>query len=108
MRRAMGHARCTLSCLRGAEAYSARRLRSGGREAERLSDPSTVIPSDARPRPPRGLPLLHNEPQCCWLLLSPHRAFKADALYAEIIKPRTGADTFPALIHDLPKADHAP
>jgi pyrroloquinoline quinone biosynthesis protein D len=104
----MGHARCALSCLRGAEAYSARRLRAGGREEERPSDPSTVIPSDARPRLPRGVRLVHNEAQGGWVLLAPERVFKADAIAAEIIKRCTGEVTFSELIDDLAKAYTAP
>src|SRR5262249_35523681 len=60
MRRAMGHAGCALSCLCGAEAYSARRLRAAGLE-RRLSDPSAVIPAEARPRLPRGVRLVSSE-----------------------------------------------
>src|SRR5438876_6671979 len=108
MRRAMGHARCALSCLRGAEAYSARRLRAGGREGERLSEPSTVIPSDARPRLPRGVRLVHNEAQGGWVLLAPVRVFKADAIAAEIIKRCSGEVTFSDLVDDLAKAYTAP
>src|ERR1700745_463429 len=108
MRRAMGHARRALSCLRGAEAYSARRLRAGGREGERLSDPSTVIPSDARPRLPRGVRLVHNEAQGGWVLLAPERVFKADAIAAEIIKRCTGEVTFAELIDELAKRYAAP
>src|ERR1700730_17774337 len=103
MRRAMGHARCTLSCLRGAEAYSARRLRARGREEKRLSDPSTVIPSAALPRLPRLVRLVHNEAQGGWVLLAPERVFKADAIAAEIIKRCTGEATFSELIDDLPE-----
>src|SRR5215831_7962892 len=33
---------------------------------ERLNDPSTVIASDARPRLPRGVRLVHNEAQGGW------------------------------------------
>src|ERR1700737_510904 len=101
MRRAMGHARCALPCLRGAEAYSARRLRAGGREEERLSDPSSAIPSAARPRLPRGVRLVHNEAQGGWVLLAPERVFKADAIAAEIIKRCTGEATLRASVAGL-------
>jgi pyrroloquinoline quinone biosynthesis protein D len=104
----MGHARCALPCLRGAEAHSARHLRAGGREEERLSDPSTVIPSDARPRLPRSVRLVHNEAQGGWVLLAPERVFKADAIAAEIIKRCTGEVTFSELVDDLAKAYTAP
>src|ERR1700720_3339520 len=108
MRRAMGHARRALSCLRGAEAYSARRLCAGGREEERLSDPGSVIPSDARPRLPRGVRLVHNDAQGGWVLLAPERVFKADAIAAEIIKRCTGEVTFAAIVDDLATAFKAP
>ncbi|MBV8322959.1 MAG: pyrroloquinoline quinone biosynthesis peptide chaperone PqqD [Hyphomicrobiales bacterium] len=104
----MGHARCALLCLRGAEACSARRLRAAGRQEERVSDPSTVIASDARPRLPRGVRLVHNEAQGGWVLLAPERVFKADAIAAEIIKRCTGEVTFSELIDDLAKAYTAP
>src|SRR5713101_9681615 len=108
MRRAMGHARCALSCLRGAEAYSARRLRAGGREEERLNDPSTVIPFDARPRLPRGVRLVHNEAQGGWVLLAPERVFKADPIAAEVVKRCTGEASFEAIVDDLAKTFAAP
>src|SRR5881409_1153891 len=108
MRRAMGHARCALSCLRGAEAYSARRLRAGGREEKRLSDPSTVIPPDARPRLPRGVRLVHNEAQGGWVLLAPERVFKADQIAAEVVKRCTGEASFAAIVDDLAATFAAP
>src|ERR1700737_668148 len=108
MRRAMGHARCTLSCLRGAEAYSARRLRAGGREEKRLSNPGTAIPDDARPRLPRGVRLVHNEAQGGWVLLAPERVFKADAIAAEIVKRCTGEASFGEIVDDLVKTYSAP
>src|SRR5499433_65589 len=108
MRRAMGRARCALPCLCGAEAYSARRLCACGRKEERLSDPSTVIASDARPRLPRGVRLVHNEAQGGWVLLAPERVFKADAIAAEIIKRCTGELTFGELVDELVKSYAAP
>src|ERR1700720_4708946 len=108
MRRAMGHARCALPCLRGAEAYSARRLRAGGREEERLSDPSSAIPSDARPRLPRGVRLVHNEAQGGWVLLAPERVFKADAIAVEVVKRCTGEATFAAIVDELATTYSAP
>ena len=73
-----------------------------------MSDPGTVIPSDARPRLPRGVRLVHNEAQGGWVLLAPERLFKADAIAAEIIKRCTGEVTFSELIDDLAKAYTAP
>jgi hypothetical protein len=51
-----------------------------------VSDPSPVIPTDARPRLPRGVRLVHNEAQGGWVLLAPERVFKADAIAVEIVK----------------------
>src|SRR5262249_32834845 len=103
----MGNAGCALSCL-GAEAYPARRLRAGGLEEERLSDPSTLIAAEARPRLRRGVRLVHNEAQGGWVLLAPERVFKADPIAAEIIKRCTGEVTFGELVDDLAKTYAAP
>src|SRR5262249_40455740 len=108
MRRAMGDAGCALSCLCGAGTYPARRLRAGGLEEERLSDPSTVIAAEARPRLRRGVRLVHNEAQGGWVLLAPERVFKADPIAAEIIKRCTGEVTFGELVDDLAKSYAAP
>ena len=55
-----------------------------------MSDPSTTIAAEARPRLPRGVRLVHNEAQGGWVLLAPERVFKADPIAAEIIKRCTG------------------
>jgi len=73
-----------------------------------LSDPSTAIASDARPRLPRGVRLVHNEAQGGWVLLAPERVFKADAIAAEIIKRCTGEITVGELVDDLAKTYTAP
>jgi pyrroloquinoline quinone biosynthesis protein D len=104
----MGDARCALPCLCGAEAHSARRLRAEGLKEERLSDPSTAIAAEARPRLRRGVRLVHNEAQGGWVLLAPERVFKADAIAAEIIKRCTGEVTFGELVDDLAKTYAAP
>src|SRR5262245_33137319 len=108
MRRAMGDAGCALSCLCGAEAYSARRLRAAGLEEERLSDSSPVIAAEARPRLPRGVRLAHNEAQGGWVLLAPERVFKADPIAAEIIKRCTGEVTLGEIVDDLAKTCASP
>ena len=74
----------------------------------RLSDPSALIPSEARPRLPRGVRLVHNEAQGGWILLAPERVFKADAIAAEIIKRCTGEVTFAELVDELAKSYAAP
>ena len=73
-----------------------------------MSGPSPVIASDARPRLPRGVRLVHNEAQGGWVLLAPERVFKADAIAAEIVKRCTGEATFEAIVDDLAKTFNAP
>ena len=67
-----------------------------------------VIPSDARPRLPRGVRLTHNEAQGGWVLLAPERVFKADAVAVEILKRCTGDATFAAIVDDLAQTFKAP
>jgi pyrroloquinoline quinone biosynthesis protein D len=66
------------------------------------------IASDARPRLPRGVRLVHNEAQGGWVLLAPERVFKADAIAAEIVKRCTGDATFAEIVDDLAKTYQAP
>ena len=66
------------------------------------------IPTDARPRLPRGVRLTHNEAQGGWVLLAPERIFKADAVAAEILKRCTGEATLAAIVDDLAKTFNAP
>jgi pyrroloquinoline quinone biosynthesis protein D len=66
------------------------------------------IPTDARPRLPRGVRLTHNEAQGGWVLLAPERIFKADAVAAEILKRCTGEATFAAIVDDLATTFNAP
>ena len=73
-----------------------------------MSDPTAVIPSEARPRLPRGVRLVHNEAQGGWVLLAPERVFKADTIAAEIIKRCTGEVTFGEIVDDLAKSYAAP
>jgi pyrroloquinoline quinone biosynthesis protein D len=73
-----------------------------------VSDPSTTIASEARPRLPRGVRLVHNEAQGGWVLLAPERVFKADPIAAEIIKRCTGEVTFGEIVDDLAKTYTAP
>jgi pyrroloquinoline quinone biosynthesis protein D len=71
--------------------------------------PETVaIPSEARPRLPRGVRLTHNEAQGGWVLLAPERVFKADAIAAEIVKRCTGEATFGEIVDDLARTFSAP
>jgi pyrroloquinoline quinone biosynthesis protein D len=67
-----------------------------------------VIASDARPRLPRGVRLVHSEAQGGWVLLAPERVFKADAISAEIVKRCTGEATLDAIVDDLAKTYNAP
>lgn len=67
-----------------------------------------VIATDAKPRLPRGVRLVHNEAQGGWVLLAPERVFKADAIAAEIVKRCTGEATLAAIVDDLAKTYSAP
>jgi len=69
---------------------------------------SAAIPSDTRPRLPRGVRLVHNEAQGGWVLLAPERVFKADAIAVEILKRCTGDATFDAIVDDLATTYAAP
>ena len=66
------------------------------------------IPSDARPRLPRGVRLTHSEAQGGWVLLAPERIFKADAIAVEILKRCTGEATLETIADDLAKTFQAP
>jgi pyrroloquinoline quinone biosynthesis protein D len=67
-----------------------------------------TISSDARPRLPRGVRLVHNEAQGGWVLLAPERVFKADAIAAEVIKRCTGEASFSEIVDDLSASYSAP
>jgi len=68
----------------------------------------TSIPSDAKPKLPRGVRLTHNEAQGGWVLLAPERIFKADAIAVEILKRCTGEATFAAIVDELAATFKAP
>ena len=73
-----------------------------------MSEQPAAIPSDAKPRLPRGVRLTHNEAQGGWVLLAPERVFKANDITVEIVKRCTGEATFAAIIDDLAKTFNAP
>jgi len=73
-----------------------------------MTEAVIAIPSDARPRLPRGVRLVHNEAQGGWVLLAPERVFKADPIAAEIVKRCTGEATFDAIVDDLASTYKAP
>ena len=73
-----------------------------------MSDVTAAIASDARPRLPRGVRLVHSDAHGGWVLLAPERVFKADAIAAEIVKRCTGEATFEAIVDDLAKSFNAP
>jgi pyrroloquinoline quinone biosynthesis protein D len=73
-----------------------------------VNDATAAIASDARPRLPRGVRLVHSDAHGGWVLLAPERAFKADAIAAEIVKRCTGEATFDAIVDDLAKTFNAP
>ena len=70
--------------------------------------PKISIASDARPRLPRGVRLVHHEAHGGWVLLAPERVFKADAVAAEIIKRCDGKASFGEIIDDLARTYSAP
>lgn len=72
-----------------------------------MTDDSASIPSDARPRLPRGVRLVQNEAHG-WTLLGPERVFKADPIAVEIIRRCTGQATFGEIVDDLAATFSAP
>ena len=73
-----------------------------------MSETAPAISTDARPKLPRGVRLVHNEAQGGWVLLAPERVFKADAIAAEIVQRCTGAATFGEIVDDLATTYAAP
>ena len=73
-----------------------------------MNETTSAIPSEARPRLPRGVRLVHNEAQGGWVLLAPERVFKTDAIAAEIVKRCTGETTLAAIVEDLASNFSAP
>jgi pyrroloquinoline quinone biosynthesis protein D len=73
-----------------------------------VSETTPAIASDARPRLPRGVRLVHSEAQGGWVLLAPERVFKADAIAAEIVKRCNGETSFSAIVDDLATTFSAP
>ncbi len=72
-----------------------------------MNDNTAPIAPDARPRLPRGVPLVENEAHG-WTLLGPERVIKADPVAVEIIKRCTGEATFTEIVDDLAAAFAAP
>jgi pyrroloquinoline quinone biosynthesis protein D len=73
-----------------------------------MSEQPAAIPSDTKPRLPRGVRLTHNEAQGGWVLLAPERVFKANDITVEIVKRCTGEASFGAIVDDLAKTFNAP
>ena len=73
-----------------------------------MSETAPAISTDARPKLPRGVRLVHNEAQGGGVLLAPERIFKADAIAVEIVKRCTGAATFGEIVDDLATTYAAP
>ena len=73
-----------------------------------MSETAPAISTDARPKLPRGVRLVHNEAQGGWVLLAPERVFKADAIAVEIVKRCTGEASFSEIVDDLAKTYSAP
>jgi pyrroloquinoline quinone biosynthesis protein D len=73
-----------------------------------VNDPAPTLPSDCRPRLPRGVRLVHNEAQGGWVLLAPERVFKADTIAVEVVKRCTGEATLATIVDDLAATYSAP
>jgi pyrroloquinoline quinone biosynthesis protein D len=73
-----------------------------------VNEATPAIASDARPRLPHGVRLVHNEAQGGWVLLAPERVFKADPIAVDVVKRCTGEVTFAAIVDDLAKTYSAP
>ena len=72
------------------------------------TDQTAAIPSQARPRLPRGVRLTESQAHGGWVLLAPERVFKADAIAVEILKRCTGEATLDDIVDDLVRAYAAP
>ena len=64
--------------------------------------------SEARPRLPHGVRLVHNEAQGGLVLLAPERVFKPDAIAVAILQRCTGEKTFRQIVDELVAAYNAP
>jgi pyrroloquinoline quinone biosynthesis protein D len=73
-----------------------------------VSDETTAITDNARPRLPRGVRLVNSEAHGGWVLLAPERLFKADAVAAEVLQRCTGEATLGSIIDDLARVYAAP
>ena len=73
-----------------------------------MNDPAAALDPDCRPHLPRGVRLIHSEPQGGWVLLAPERVFKADTIAVEIVKRCTDEATLGAIVDDLAKTFAAP
>jgi pyrroloquinoline quinone biosynthesis protein D len=73
-----------------------------------MNEAATPIASDARPRLPRGVRLVHSEAQGGFVLLAPERVFKADNIAAEVLKRCNGEATLVAIVDDLATTFSAP
>jgi pyrroloquinoline quinone biosynthesis protein D len=70
--------------------------------------PGEALPTDARPRLPRGVRLVDSAAQGGLVLLAPERVFKPDAVAAEILKRCTGEATLAAIVDELAATYQAP
>ncbi len=73
-----------------------------------MTEPSSALDPDAKPRLPRGVRLTHNEAQGGLVLLAPERVFKPDPIAAEILKRCTGEATLTAIVDELAATYAAP
>jgi pyrroloquinoline quinone biosynthesis protein D len=75
-----------------------------------MSEPASpaAIPSDARPRLPRGVRLTNSEAHGGTVLLAPERVFKADAVAAAILERCDGKSTLAEIVDALAAQYQAP
>ena len=73
-----------------------------------MTEAAPAIPSESRPRLPRGVRLTHNEAQGGWVLLAPERVFKAEGPAHEVIKRCTGEASVNEIVDDLARTFNAP
>lgn len=66
-------------------------------------DPA-AIPTDAKPRLPRGVRLRRDEGRQQWQLLAPERVLQLDPVAAEVLQRCTGDATLDDIVDDLARA----
>ncbi|WP_020178243.1 pyrroloquinoline quinone biosynthesis peptide chaperone PqqD [Methylopila sp. M107] len=68
----------------------------------------TEVPSDAKPKLPRGVRLRHDEVRKEWLLLAPERVLNPDAIAVKVLELCDGERTVDGIVDELAAAFAAP